>query len=58
VSTRLLTMSPAEFEQITCDLEGTIEELEMLSEDVDWYVTDLPDRLRICLEILTRGQDK
>lgn len=51
-----LNMTPAEYEQITCDIENSIEEFEELSREVDWFTTDMPDRLRTCLEIITKGQ--
>lgn len=54
MSTVKIEMSQAEFEQITVDLEASIQELEILSDEVDWFVTDLPDRLRTALEILNR----
>lgn len=49
-----LNVTPAEYEQLTCDIENCIEEFEELSREVDWFVTDLPDRLRTCLEIIQR----
>lgn len=51
-----LTISTREFEQLTCDIECCIDELTELSKNVDWYTTDLPDRLLTCLEILSRAE--
>ena len=57
MSTIKLEVSPAEFEQITVDVEAAIQELDILSEEIDWFVTDLPDRLRTALEIINREQE-
>lgn len=56
MSTIKIEVSPAEFEQITVDVEAAIQELDILSDEIDWFVTDLPDRLRTVLEILNREQ--
>ena len=49
-----IKLSDAEFQQITCDVENAVEEFEQLSSDLDFYVTDMPERLRTVLEILNR----
>jgi len=51
-----LELSDAEYQQFLVDLEGVAEELEMLSEEVSFFVTDYPDRLRTLLEILGRAE--
>jgi len=51
-----LDITPAEFEQLTCDIENAIEEFEELSKEIDWFVSDMPDRLRTCLQIIKRDQ--
>lgn len=51
-----LEITPEEYEQITCDIECAIDELDTLSREVSYYVTDLPDRLRTLLEIVGRAQ--
>lgn len=53
----IITLSAAEYEQITCDIENAVEEFEQLSSDLDYYVTDMPERLRTVLEIINREQD-
>jgi hypothetical protein len=50
-----LVLSTVEFEQITVDLENAVSEFETLSKEVDWFVTDMPDRLLTCLEIIKRA---
>lgn len=52
-----IKISEAEWQQLTCDIECAIEELEELSSEVDWYVTDLPSRLQTALEILTPEEE-
>lgn len=51
-----LEMSNAEYEQITVDLENSIEEFTELSNTVDWYCSDMPERLQTCLAILRRAK--
>lgn len=51
-----IELTPAEYEQITCDIENCIEEFEELSRDIDWFTTDMPDRLRTCLQIIKKDQ--
>lgn len=51
-----LTLSAQEYQQFTCDLECVIVELEELSREVSFYVTDLPDRIRTLLEIMERAE--
>lgn len=47
-----LTLTPPEYEQLIVDLENAIEEFETLSREVDWFVTEMPDRLRTCIQII------
>lgn len=51
-----LELSNAEYEQITVDLENSIEEFTELSNTVEWFVTDMPERLQTCLAILRRAK--
>lgn len=51
-----LQLSKPEFEHFTVSLEGAIEEFEALMAEHDYYVTELPDRLRTCLEIVGRAK--
>ena len=51
-----LTLSKAEFEHFKVTLEGAIEEFEELMKEHDYYVTELPDRLATCREIIGRAQ--
>jgi hypothetical protein len=53
---RRLELTKPEYEQLNVDIENAIEEFETLSKDVDWFVTDMPDRLRTCLEIIRRAK--
>lgn len=50
--TRTLVLNEAEYQHVKTTLEGALEEVELLMSDVDWYTTELPDRLITCLEIL------
>lgn len=50
-----LTLTPQEYQQIKVDLEAAVQELEMLSDELSWYCTDLNDRLSTALEILASG---
>jgi hypothetical protein len=49
-----IEMSPAEYEHVTVTLEGAIEEFNELMREHEYFVTELPDRLATCLEIVTR----
>jgi hypothetical protein len=51
-----LTLSKQEYEQFKVDLECVVEELEELSATQEWYVSELPDRMRVLLEILERAE--
>lgn len=51
-----LILSNVEFEQLTVDVENAVAEFEELSREVSWFVTDMPDRLRTCLEIIKRAK--
>lgn len=51
-----LDLTPAEYEQITVDLENAVEEFTELSNTVEWFVTDMPERLQTCLAILRRAE--
>lgn len=48
-------MSRERYEQLKVDLEGAIQELEELSREVSWYVTELPERLQMELAWLEEG---
>ena len=50
-----LTFTKPEFEHLTVSLEGAIEEFNELMREHEYYVTELPDRLLTCLEIVKRA---
>lgn len=52
-----LTLTRAEYEHLTTAVEGALEELELLMVDLDWYTTELTDRLDTCLEILGKVEE-
>lgn len=45
-------LRPDEYEHLVVTLEGAKEELEMLSDELDWYVTALPERIDDALAII------
>lgn len=51
-----LDLTPAEYEQITVDIENAIEEFTELSKTVDWYCSDMPERLQTGLDIIRRAK--
>lgn len=51
-----LELTSAEYEQLTCDLEQAREELEELSGEIDWFVTDSPERITTLLAIIRRAE--
>lgn len=51
-----LEMTPAEFEQVIVDIENARDEFIELSRTVDWYATDMDERLDTCLAILQRAE--
>lgn len=51
-----LEMTPAEFEQVIVDIENARDEFTELSRTVDWFCTDMPERLDTCLAILRRAE--
>lgn len=58
MANRTLTLTPAEYLHLVNTLEGCQEEIETLIQDVDWYTTELPDRLTTALEILETAEVK
>lgn len=56
MKTRKLELTAPEFEHIKVTLEGAIEEFEILMRETDHFVTELPDRLATCLEIIGRAK--
>lgn len=50
-----LNITPAEYEQLTVDVENARDEFIELSRTVDWFCTDMPERLETCLTILRRA---
>lgn len=50
-----LTLTAAEFEQLTVDIEQAREELEELSSEVEWFVSESPERLTTLLDIIRRA---
>lgn len=53
-----LKLSREQYEQLKVDLECAIAELTELSREVDWYVTDLPDRLTMELSWLEESKSE
>lgn len=51
-----LMLSAAEYEHFSVTLEGVVSELEELSDQLEWYVSALPERAQTCLEILRRAK--
>jgi hypothetical protein len=51
-----LELSNAEYEQIIVDIENSRDEFTELSRTVDWFCTDMPERLDTCLAILRRAK--
>lgn len=51
-----LDLTRAEFEQIVVDLENARDEFVELSRTVEWYATDMEERLETCLAILRRAE--
>jgi hypothetical protein len=51
-----LEMTREEFEQIKVDCENAITEFEVLSADISWYATEMPERLRVVLAIIERAE--
>lgn len=58
MANRTLTLTPAEYLHLVNTLEGCQEEIETLIQEVDWYTTELPDRLTTALEILETAEVK
>lgn len=51
-----LDLTKPEYEHFRVTLEGAVEEFEQLMKEHDYFVTELPDRLLTCLEILKRAK--
>ena len=51
-----LKITKPEFEHLKVSLEGAIEEFDELMRTHEYYVTELPDRLLTCLEIIKRAK--
>ena len=51
-----LELTKPEYEHFRVTLEGAVEEFNELMKEHDYYVTELPDRLLTCLEILSRAK--
>lgn len=49
---KTIELTPAEYAHFEVTLEGIIEEVTDLCEQLDWYVSALPERAETCLEIL------
>jgi hypothetical protein len=56
MSSRHFVLSEAEFQRLVTTFQGAQEELEELIKEVDWYTSELPDRIDICLEILQTSE--
>lgn len=52
----VLRLSTREWNQLTVDIENAIDELTELSANVEWFCTEMPERLLTCLEILSRAE--
>ena len=52
---KTLTLTAAEYEHLTVTLECVVEELEELMKEHEYYVTELSDRTRTCIEIIERA---
>lgn len=52
-----LQLGQDEYLELTTHIEGTIEELEELERNLDYFVSETPDRLRRCLDILDRARE-
>lgn len=52
MSERHFVLSDAEYLMLENTLTGMQEELEELMKEIDWYTSELPDRVETCLEIL------
>lgn len=49
---KTITLTPAEYAHFEVTLEGIVSEVTELCEQLDWYVSALPERAETCLEIL------
>lgn len=49
---KTITVTELEYQHLLVTLEGCRDELEELMREFDHYVTELPDRLQACLEII------
>lgn len=54
--TKHLELSNAEYEQVIVDIENARDEFIELSRTVDWYATDMDERLETSLAILRRAK--
>lgn len=54
----ILELSRQEYEQLVVDIEQAIEELNELSRRVDWFTTEMSDRLTDWLSLLRNLKEK